>query len=361
MRVLKGFCFFIAIVFILSSSVTYASVVLDKALDTDVQASIERGVKWIQEHQDKGGSFGNHAGITALVATALMRSPKHYTESNNQYVKDAISFIISKAQDDGSISDRGPAGYTTSVAIMALVETKNPKYKDIISKAQKYLIDLQLDEADGITPDNKMYGGFGYSKDNTNARGDMSNLHFSLEALQASGVSKDAEVWKKAIKFIERCQNRSESNDQSWATDDGGFIYHPAPESERASKSYGSMTYAGIESFIYANVDKKDPRVQDAVKWIQNNYTVDENPPIGSNGLYYYYHTMAKAFAVYGEQKITDSKGTEHNWYADLARKLISLQKADGSWANEADRWMESLPVLTTAYSVLALSVAYNK
>lgn len=333
---------------------------LDRALDSQVRASIERGLKWLEAHQDKDGSFGGHVGITSLVATAFMRSPKRYTE-DNKCVREAIKYIVSKAQPDGSIYDKGPASYTTCVAIMALLETRNPAYKEIVDRAQKYLLDLQIDEGEGITPDNKMYGGFGYARDPNNVRGDLSNLHFSLEALKASGVPKDASVWEKAIKFIERCQNRSETNDQPWAGNDGGFIYHPDPKSERESKSYGSMTYAGVLSFIYANVDKEDPRVQDAVKWIKNNYTLDENPPIGANGLFYYYHTMAKALNAYGEPKIRDSKGIEHDWYEELAQKLIKLQREDGSWVNESDRWMESLPVLTTAYSILALSVAYTE
>jgi len=336
-----------------------AIVVVNRQLSGDVQTTINRGLKWLLGNQDKDGSFGGHAGITALAAMAFMRSPQHYTESNNPFVKNATKYIVSTTQPDGSIYDMGPASYTTAVAIMALVETKNPNYEGIIEKAQKYIMDIQLDENEGITSNDKMYGGIGYGKNST--RGDMSNLHLSLEALKESGVSKDADVWEKAIKFIERCQNRSESNDQTWVGNDGGFIYSPEPRSESDRKSYGSMTYAGVESFIYANVDKNDPRVQDAVKWIKANYTLDENPPIGSKGLYYYYCIMAKAFAVYGEAAIVDSNGVQHNWYEELARKLIKLQKPDGSWVNQDNMWMESIPILTTAYAILALSVAYSE
>ncbi len=353
----------LTLVFIFWVFVAFSAAEIDKELKAQIDTAIERGIKYLQEHQDPEGSYGKHAGITALVATAYMRCPKHYTEKDGAFLKDAIKYIVSKAEPDGSIYDRGPASYITAVALMALVETKNPEYKEIIKKAQQYMLNLQIDEGEGISGDNNMYGGFGYGKINPGEapRADLSNLHFSLEALKASGVPKDADVWDKAIKFIERCQNRSESNDQKWAKDDGGFIYQPSPRSENESRSYGSMTYAGIESFIYANVDKNDPRVQDAVKWIKNNYSLDENPPIGLNGLYYYYHTMAKAFNVYGERTITDSKGVKHDWYEELALKLVKLQKEDGSWVNEADRWMESNPILVTAYAILALSIVYPK
>ena len=43
------------------------------------------------------------------------------------------------------------------------------------------------------------------------------------------------------------------------------------------------------------------------------------------------------------------------------ALKLINLQKADGSWANENGRWWEKDPVLVTAYSLIALDMICNK
>src|SRR5437773_7160188 len=50
--------------------------------------------------------------------------------------------------------------------------------------------------------------------------------------------------------------------------------------------SYGSMSYAGLKSFIYANLKKDDPRVVAAVNWLKRNYSVDENPALGAQGLY---------------------------------------------------------------------------
>jgi squalene-hopene/tetraprenyl-beta-curcumene cyclase len=334
---------------------------VNKALLTESKDSIDKGLRWLRDQQQPNGSYANHPGITSLVATAFMLSPRHYAEDDGIYVQNAIKYILSMVKPNGAIYDEDMPNYNTSIAIMALVATKNPAYKTIIQNAQKYIMSLQLDENSGYAPDNKMYGGIGYGDD---LRPDMSNLKFSLEALKESGVSKDAEVWAKAAKFIERCQNRSESNDQSWAGDDGGFVYRPG-ESKAGNdqngkpKSYGSMTYAGVLSFIYANVDKNDPRVQGAVTWINSHYTLDENPNMGAEGLFYYYHTMAKALKVYGEPVITDSNGVQHNWYADLVKKVTKLQKPEGYWVNEADRWMETMPILTSAYAILALSIGY--
>jgi squalene-hopene/tetraprenyl-beta-curcumene cyclase len=106
-------------------------------------------------------------------------------------------------------------------------------------------------------------------------------------------------------------------------------------------------------------VDRDDVRVKRALEWIGKHYTLDANPNMpkdqAGQGLYYYFHTFAKALAAWGEPTIAGPDGARHNWRVDLARKLIELQREDGSWANDADRWWESNPQLVTAYSVLAL------
>ena len=125
------------------------------------------------------------------------------------------------------------------------------------------------------------------------------------------------------------------------------------------TKSYGSMTYAGIKSFIHANLKKDDPRVQLALDWIRNHYTLDENPQMGAQGLYYYYHTFAKTMRVIGEPTITDSAGRTHDWAEELARELLSRQSDEGYWVNdESARWWEGNKVLVTSEAVMALAEA---
>ena len=223
-----------------------------------------------------------------------------------------------------------------------------------IAKAQGFIKGLQVtDESDVY------FGGIGYgSRESVH---DLSNMSLAIQALKESG-SDDPEVWDKAVKFLERCQNRSETNDQDWAGDDGGFIYAPDGESKAGEhQSYASMTYAGLLSFIYAKVDRDDPRVEAAVDWITKHFTVEENYGMEQQGLFYNYHTMAKALKAYGESTIVDSKGVSHDWYRELAEKLIDEQAPDGFWVNENSRWMEQDPVLVTSYAVIALAAAYPK
>ncbi len=338
---------------------------MNEALNKRVIVSIDKGLEWLKTQQGEDGLFADHPGMTALAITAFLRHPENkYSEEKHPFIQKAIDRLIAMQQENGAIYDiqKQPAlpNYNTAISLMALASTSNPKkYEKVIKKAQGFLKSLQVQDEESV-----YYGGIGYGSRETVH--DLSNLNFAIQALKESG-SDDDEVWNKAIKFLERTQNRSESNDQKWAGNDGGFIYAPDGESKAGNdengtpRSYASMTYAGLLSFIYAKVDKDDDRVQAAVQWISKNFTVEENYGMGAQGLYYNYHTMAKALRLYGKDTIVDAKGIPHDWYKELAEKLINVQKPDGSWVNENSRWMEALPVLATSYAILSLNTAYPK
>ena len=237
-----------------------------------------------------------------------------------------------------------------------MAATGNPAYRPQIEKARDYLISIQTDEDAGYTKDHKYYGGIGYGGDE---RPDLSNLQFAIEALKAADTDPHDPVWQKAITFINRCQNRSESNDQAWAADDGGFVYAPGQSFAGGTTSYGSMTFAGIKSLLFANVARSDPRVQAGLDWIRSHYSLDEHPGLGQQGYYYYVDTFARTLSLLGKPTFRTADGTEHPWAEELARKLLSLQSEEGSWSNPEGRWWEGNKHLATAHAVLALSACY--
>src|SRR5262249_37158629 len=191
-----------------------------------------------------------------------------------------------------------------------------------------------------------------------------------------------------ALIFVSRCQNlQSEFNDQPWAgkVNDGGFVYNPAggggggggggegrgkaarggsgagaaaKAADVAPRSYAGMTYSGLKSMIYAGLKEDDPRVKAAIGYIKDHYTLEENPGQGQRGLYYYYHTFAKALALLGKPTLVDSKGQEHDWRADLVAALARRQEAKGGWGNRDDRFMEGDPPIVTSFALLALGPA---
>ena len=332
-------------------------------LNQDVLKAINRGLEWLKTQQGDDGLFMRHPGMTGLAITAFLRHPENrYAEANHPFVQKALRALLKLQHPNGAIYDveQQPAlpNYNTSVSLMALSSTDNPEYRLTIAKAQNFIKGLQVQDSESV-----YYGGIGYGSRETVH--DLSNLNYAVQALKESG-SDDQQVWDKAVKFLQRCQNSSETNSESWSGNDGGFIYAPDGESKAGRdesdkpRSYASMTYAGLLSFIYANVDNDDSRVQAAVDWIKKHFTVEENYGMGQEGLYYNYHTMAKALSAYGAPVIVDGKGMPHDWYRELGEKLLSEQKPEGFWVNESSRWMENSPVLATSYAILALEAAYR-
>jgi squalene-hopene/tetraprenyl-beta-curcumene cyclase len=330
---------------------------MDPQLKSKAKRATDNGLRFLREQQAEDGSWSASVGITALALRAFLQSHRGYTEEDGAFITRPISFILSNAKEDGSITESiNNRNYNTAVAITALQATANPKYEPVIEKGQKFIKGLQLDEANGYLPEHKFYGGIGYGGDE---RPDLSNSYMAVEALQATSFDPDDPVWDKALIFISRSQNNSETNDLDWAKNDGGFAYMPGYSPHGDAVSYGSMTHAGLISLLFAGVDRNDPRVQAAYEWIMANYTLDENPGAKHNqGLFYYYNAFAKSMAAYGEAEVTDSNGVKHNWRDDLTRKLLALQSDDGSWVNtDSPRWWEGNKQLVTAWSVIALDL----
>jgi hypothetical protein len=116
------------------------------------------------------------------------------------------------------------------------------------------------------------------------------------------------------------------------------------------------MSYAGFKSLVYAGLSENDPRVKAVLDWVSKNYSVEENPGVGSAGLFYYYHAFASALAAGKMAEVTDAEGAQHDWRKDLAAELIKRQNADGSWTNANRQWFENDPNLATAFALLALA-----
>jgi squalene-hopene/tetraprenyl-beta-curcumene cyclase len=343
-------------------------------------AVVRKAVAYLKSSQNPDGSWSQSPagklGGTGVIVTGLLQcgvSPDDEPAARGlKYVEGLVNPQAGHiAGPDAKVNLQN---YVTSVNLMALVAAKrDDKYRAVVGDAVKFLKKLQWDDGEGKAPKDDFYGGAGYD---SKSRPDLSNTQFFLEALKSAGVGPDDDAMKKAIVFVSRTQNlRTEHNDQPWAgrINDGSFIYSPAAGGQTKTSDdpgapltgYGSMTYAGIKSMIYCGVSKDDPRMKKALEWVAKNYTVDANPgmppQLAHRGLYYYYHTMAKALNALGQDEFVDAKGQEHDWRADLFHALAKRQRADGSWVNETDRWMEGDPNLVTGYALMALSYCRPK
>lgn len=324
-----------------------------------LEASLARGAAYLKQNQQPDGTWEKHPGITALVATALLRQPGANRAEQMKSVSRALDHLKSLAKPDGGIYERDLPHYITAVAAMALVEGARPGDKATVDRARDYLVANMVDESEGVNPNDIFYGAMGYgSAPRPDRRGDMISTEYALRALKATALPSENAAWDKALKFLQRTQNNSETNDQKgWPANDGGFVYYPGFTYHEAggTRSYGSVTYAGLLSYTYANLKKDDARVKAALKWIRDNYTVDENPGMGQKTVYYYYMVFARALQAVNEPVIVDAKGQRHNWREDLARKLISLQHPEGYWVNPVkDEWQDN-KVLVTTFTITAI------
>lgn len=325
-----------------------------------------RAINYLKTSQSDDGTWTSNtsSGVTALAVKALIDSG---VPLDDPTLAKGLKALEKFVQKDGGIyaPGTGHKNYETCVSVMALkAADAGGKYDKILSRADKFLRGLQWDEEEGIDKADSRYGGADYGP--SKKRPDLSNTQFLIDALKTLGAKDDDPNIQKALVFVSRCQNLESANNTTKLAskvNDGGFFYTVAaggssPAGKTADgglRSYGSMTYAGLKSMIYAGLTATDPRVKAASEWIGRHYTVVENPGMGEQGLYYYYDTFAKTMAALKVNDFKDAQGDQHDWRKELAEQLFTVQQANGSWVNPKERWMEGDPNLSTAYALLAL------
>jgi squalene-hopene/tetraprenyl-beta-curcumene cyclase len=338
----------------------------------EIRAALAKGAAFLVEtKQAADGSFSADVGpaVTALAVTALVRSGM---PADAPPVQKGLASLLSFRQPDGGIYAPGSptANYETSIGLLALAACNTDGALDAtIAAATDHVKNLQWDEGEGKSAADLAYGGAGYGK---KSRPDLSNTQFMVEALRTVGTSENDPAIQRALAFVSRTQNLPGPHNTAPFAEknpDGGFYYTPAAGGESQAgttpegglRSYGSMTYAGLKSMIFAGVTKDDPRVKAALSWLEKHYTFEENPGMGDAGLFYYFHTAGKALDVLGVESFTSADGTNHAWRDELSTAIIARQREDGSWKNGNERWMEGETDLATAYALLALSYCLPK
>jgi squalene-hopene/tetraprenyl-beta-curcumene cyclase len=349
------------------------------AYDNAAKAALE----FLASNQENGrfGFMGQaDPGITSMALAAVLRTCARQGSERPGYVDLGLDWLKALQDPSGAIHAGGVKVYVTSAAVFALKIAAREGDQECIDRALTYLKSVQADESEGYDSEvDWAYGGIGYGGD---LRPDLSNTQFGLEALHVGGVDSQDEAFQRALVFLQRCQNDPEINDRAVVRadgrtvqpgQDGGAVYYPGDSKaglielangQFVARSYGSMTYALLKSYIFAGLEEDDPRLQAALDWIRKNYTVEYNPGFdrvgqpGSEyqGLYYYYYTMAKALDASGLEVVETPAGKRKAWRQDLAQHLLSIGYREGFWSNQKSaRWWEEMPILATSYSLVAL------
>jgi squalene-hopene/tetraprenyl-beta-curcumene cyclase len=344
----------------------------DRDLDARARAAIARGLDWLQRNQATNGCWSNPQ-FPALTALPLWGVCGARDPSRASMADRATAFLLTCVQTNGGIyvnipgrRGGGLANYNTAICLTALHATGRKDLTRVVLDARAFIAGSQH------FGDDVYAGGFGYDRETQRAYTDLDNTMFALEAMRRTQNAEDlrpagekrADVdWKAALAYVGKLQNPPAAG----TNDMGGFFYNPDdPKAGLVTnaagrvflRSFGSITYAGLLSMVYAEVTRADPRVQSALDFAARHWTLEENPGMGSQGLFFYYDVMSRALSAGRVDAIPRRDGADIRWREELARKLVALQKPDGSWANADNRFWENDPVLATAYALVALENA---
>ncbi len=339
----------------------------------DLQPAIDRAIAFLEKQQETNGGWApfDQPAMTAMALRACMDEPSGRIRAHPpRFVARGYEHLVRCRNENGTFGTNYIT-YNTALASLAFHAARKPEYRPMIDQARAFLAGQQLDLNEKGKADHPFDGGIGYGDGSVKVN--LANTHSALEALFHTGRSQNggATDWAALdrpamLEFLRRCQNLLLVNRETWANEDkgnrGGFIYYPgksfAGETNINGKvlhiSYGSMTCAGLASYLYLDYARDSHEIFMARLWLQKNFKLDENPKMGKDGLYYYYMMLAKALDLYGDP-ITDSQGRPRDWRSLLASEILGRQQADGSWVNSSDRWWEAKPVLTTSYALIAL------
>ena len=333
-----------------------------------IDESIAKGANFLLAKQAEDGHWSDPQmpALTALPLWALSGCAAAKGEElgakREGALKKAAAFVLATQREDGGFyvpkPGRGGSGlgnYNTSVCLSALFDAGLAP-KAALLKARTYIASSQLEG------DDTMAGGFGYDKISRRRYADLSNTSYAMSAMAKTATleefrtdGKKADLdWDKALAFVENLMKKD-------GPDAGGAAYNErTPQAGTSTnaqgrvhlRAYGSMTYAAVLSMCSAKLDRGDPRVRQSLEYLAKYWSVEENPGMGSQGLYYFFDIMARALSAAGVEKVGG-----HDWKRELSAKVISLQRPDGSWANDNNRFWEADPVLCTSFAVLVLSL----
>lgn len=318
-----------------------------------VRKAIERGVDYLERHEDLDANFGHWpdyrdypASTTCLATMALLYAG---VPASDEHVAKAVNYLRTLTLNQ-----------TYTVALQTMVYCLADPNRDLllIRRNAKWLEETQIKEGDHK-------GGWAYPGKGT---GDNSNSQFALLGLyeaERAGVPVPDVTWRMALDYWKRAQN-----------DDGSFDYFSGSFRQPPT---GSMTCAGIASLVIASgrisagdaraegdqilccgnqqTDDSGERIERALRWLgrPDVFTVQQNPG-GQQSLWHYYF-------LYGVERIGRLTARRfiggHDWYREGAALLVSPgeQQIGGEWQGSGGAVdPEHDPNISTSFALLFLA-----
>ena len=315
--------------------------VLDAATRKEAEATLARGMAWLQTQQTADGRIGTneHAAVTAMAIAAIkaagvrLQTSRNSEQTTGETLTNADgfihAFIIANATNGG-------------MARLNVTLCRNL---------------LSLPGANG-KPEQSNAWAYRDRDDSSRAR------EFELREI----------AWQKQrAELLQKGQDpdrfRAAQLAQSVAPSPALVAKpsQPKPEPRRSRRGYGTMTYDGMMRLLHETPQPNDPRVDAMLDWAERGWSLDVNPGRDTAGLFYFWQAMVKCLSVSGEEEIVPLQGgAPIRWREEYVRKLISLQHVDqekktGYWVNPDATYMENDPVLVTAYAMLSLEAALGQ
>ena len=296
-------------------------------LRSKIDAAINRGVESLFDRQFRDGSWGLHGDYTGgrggLCLYTLLQCG---VSRNHPAMRRAIAFC------DGAEPDRT---YSTTCMIMALDALRDGRESRIEELIEK-LVSWQRPRGDWAYPT----GG-----------ADLSCTQYAALGLwigHKRGIKIDQRVWEKLLESVEAFRGEVEMLDnkleagRTGATklESAGYAYRPTSDSNQ--KPTGSMTSAAItimevckaglgRKMSRRNRNKTDDRIEAALRWLAQRFTVTRNPNGGHD--YYYLYGLERIGALTKREQFGP-----HWWYIMGAKHLLATQdKTDGNWGSVND------------------------
>lgn len=304
-------------------------------------------VAYLLSKQDAAGAW--HSSILrgrpdvtespALTALVLAAIPPDLV-ADRAPIERGLRYLLANMDAEGCVGAAQQPwdlpNYATALTVIALQAWRPPEHEVHVKRAVDYLLKAQLDEGEGWAEVDPQYGGWDFGKPQPRIwnRLDISVTSYVLEALDAAGVPRGHDGFRKARVYLRACQNP-----------DGGFNFSPhvskAATNDEPNRSYGSVTADGLRSLRIVGADETAAR-----QWLDRRRTVEKNPgfptPAHSDFdraiFYYYLRSLSVAAPA-----------------PDIAAKLRALQRPDGSWESRYGAMKERDPVIATALALWAM------
>jgi hypothetical protein len=328
------------------------------------QPALVRGAAYLWSRQAEDGGWHSHTygllrsgqSLTPFVLEALLQAPPPPADK----VDRAVTFIRAHTRPDGAVGladdDTGIPdypNYSTALAVSALCRARRAGWEQQVKPMVVYLRAQQFTEQNGWRPVDPAYGAWGMGGGRRTppdtGHVDLSMTRYVIDALSASGVPASDPALECARVFIERCQNG-----------DGGFFFsttefdtNKAGHDGKQFRSYGTTTADGILALLAVGVERHDPRVKTAERWLASHHHDMAVPGFVGEP----YERWTRGLAFYYAGAATEAfRGLGKDPGPGVSEALKRTQRRDGSWANPENLVKEDDPLIATAFAVRALA-----